>query len=182
MRLFSPDWAQALEAELGQDQRFLQSARLLRAVIRWHSPAGGVDLVVGPGRVTVAPARLADGFDFGLTATEAVWLELFSQPRVGLNQLVRRGDISLTGDRVAVLLWWKPVFLMAQAGRRLNGWGSEFAAAPAKELKKASDPGLQDEPEAGLRKTSELWLPDEPAAGLTDEPVSELANKLEEAV
>ncbi|MDR1077624.1 MAG: hypothetical protein LBL55_02980 [Propionibacteriaceae bacterium] len=194
MRLFSQDWAQAWASELGRDQRFLQSARLLRAVVRWRGPSGGVDLVVGsgrvgpggvdgavgsdgghggtgpggvdgevgsgggrdgadrdggevgPARVTAARARLADGFDFGLTAPEAVWLELFSQPRASLNQLVRRGDIGLIGDRVAVLLWWKPVFLMAQAGRRLAGLGSGPAAEPEAELKRAPEAGPEDEP------------------------------------
>ncbi|MDR1387696.1 MAG: hypothetical protein LBJ44_08960 [Propionibacteriaceae bacterium] len=120
MRVFGTDWAKGLAEELGRDPRFGPAARMLRAVVRLEAPRRGLDLILDGGRVAVRPLDPADPFDFGLKASQAAWLELVSQPRTSLNQLVRRGDIELTGDRVAALLWWKPLFLIAQAARRLE--------------------------------------------------------------
>lgn len=121
MKRFDAEWAQRLEALLGADGRYATASALLAATVRLGSPREGVDILVDPSGTRVVPAAPERAPDFGVEGAAEAWEELFHGPRVTLVQCVRQGSLHLSGDAVQAMLWWKPLFLIAEAGRTISG-------------------------------------------------------------
>lgn len=118
--LFGPIWIAEFDERLAEDGSLQNALALFEGDIRLTN--GLQNMHVGAGIERVAARSLPDdaGYRFGLSGSPDAWEHLMSFAGANLNLSVRRGELSLIGDRASLMKWWKPVFLVSELAREMS--------------------------------------------------------------